>query len=77
MHEVRFVLFHDLGRRRSFRLLPDEIHFGVNRAEREPRLENQQDTAVEKKARTRQTQAYWNHVIALIASEGMDDESAA
>src|ERR1700754_473307 len=52
VNEMRSVLFDDLRRRRPFRLPPHEIHFGVDRAERQPRLEDQQYTTVEKKTRT-------------------------
>ena len=75
MNEVRFVLFHDLRGSCSFRLAPDEIHFAVNRAERESSLENQQHAAVKKKACASEAEHYWYHVVALITSERDDDQS--
>src|SRR5215211_4389934 len=50
VNKMRFVLLDNLRGCCSFCLSPDEIHFGVNSAEREPRLENQQHAAVEQKA---------------------------
>jgi hypothetical protein len=51
VHEVRFVMFHQIRWSNSGRLAPDKIHLRVDRAEREPRFENQQHAAVKKKTR--------------------------
>jgi len=77
VNKVRFVLFHDLRGCCSFRLPPDEIHFAVNRAERQSSLENQQHAAVKKKACAGETEHYWYHVVAWIASERHDADRNA
>src|ERR1051325_9953842 len=77
VNKVWFVLVHDFRRCCSFRLSPDEIHFAVNRAERESSLENQQHATIKKKASARETQHYWYHVVAWIASERHDADRHA
>lgn len=72
VNKVRLVLFHDLHGCGSFRLPPDEIHLGMNGAEREARFENQQDTAVKKKAGTGKPKSHRDQIVALVSRERND-----
>ena len=77
VHEVWFVLFDDLRGRRSFRLPPDEIHLRVDRAEREPGLEDQQYATVKEKTRARQAETHWYQVMPRVAGERDDADRDA
>lgn len=50
MDEARLVLFDKLRGRKVFGEAPDEIHLHVNRAQGQPRLEDEQDAAIEQAA---------------------------
>src|SRR5689334_3353891 len=72
VYKGRLVLSHNLGGRGPPRLPPDEIHLGVNGAQRESRSENQQDAAVKKEARASETEEHRDHVVTLVSRERND-----
>ena len=55
MNKVRLMLLSQFFRHQAFAGAPDEIHFRVRGAERQPRLKNQEHAAVEKKEGADQT----------------------